>query len=156
MKGARRLTLRVCIITGATALLLVGLLAITGGLRLRTPVNDMHAAIERFELLPDEEVVSLTTTRDAICFLQCAAWKVKLEISREHRKSLDGECQSFSERLASWSGSVVDRLEPRIPDQQHCTLRLVDSSFGTEWSVVGGVDLHGDDVSTWTLILSAP
>jgi hypothetical protein len=156
-----RVVVRAAAVLATCALLIIGLLALTGGLRLRSPINEMQAKMDGFELERGERVENSFVVEDAICFLQCAEWTVHIEVRREMSQSLERECQDLMARLERWSGSDVRRVVPRYEPEGDCTLSVEHPVFGHEnWRAVAGFDVEraagpaGNVI--WTLTLLAP
>jgi hypothetical protein len=68
----------------------VGILALSGGLRLTSPVGEMRAEALGLELTGAEEMTSLEEVEDRVCFLQCSARMsgCKLDSGRSHNQKL--------------------------------------------------------------------
>jgi hypothetical protein len=144
-------------------LLVIGLLALTGGLRLRSPVGAMNEELDRFELLPDETVVARTSVEDRVCFLQCIDRTVELSVERNVKNLVfREECEALAARLESWArASVTIEIGGRQPgrlNESECAIYVSASALGREdWRSVALIEWPGpaeSQVASWTLSIA--
>jgi hypothetical protein len=155
-----RLIRVVLLIIVGTVALTVALLALSGGLRFRSPTGAMNAEVDRFDLAAGETVVARTTVDDSVCFLQCSDRTVKLVVEID-----DYRCEALAARIEAWSNVEVEiemfgEQYERQSTRLECIISPSAEVFGhDDWNVVAAVERPGSadpngDVVTWTLTIA--
>jgi hypothetical protein len=148
-----------------TVVLTVALLALSGGLRFRSPTAAMNAMVDRFDVAAGETVVARTTFEDSVCFLQCSDRTVKLVVKSDATVQInENKCEALAARVEAWSNSEVEiemfgEQYERQSTRLECIISPTAEVFGhDDWNVVAAVeqpdsaDPNGD-VVTWTLTI---
>ncbi len=126
-------------------LVVVGLLALTGGLRLRSPIGEMESHVDRLPMLADERVVERHKVEDAVCFLQCSDWSVDIVVERSTSEpTIEAECAALAVRLKSWARSDVE-VRMTADASFDCLLVVESPAFGhDDWEVLASVEWPDD------------
>ncbi len=86
-------------------LVILGLFALAGGLRIRTPIGSMNGALDRLEL-PPAQVVAAEERGEHLCFVQCEEWAVVRYFVLEERSpsgdDIEELCSELETMAATW------------------------------------------------------
>jgi hypothetical protein len=119
----------------------VGILALSGGLRLTSPVGEMRAEALGLELTGAEEMTSLEEVEDRVCFLQCSARSVRFTVRSPRGSSAESDCRSLQRRLEAWANEQVTQISTKETSRTACLLSIEPEPFGhQDWRVVAGFD----------------
>lgn len=96
-------------VAGTAVLLILGLFAYAGGLRIRTPIGEMNQALDRLEL-PPARLVASTERGERLCFVQCEEWRVERFFTLDARSPSGSDteqlCAQLEAAASAWFGST--------------------------------------------------
>jgi len=79
--------------------------AVTGGLRIRTPLGSYHDSLgELEEIWPEAEFGDVADAGSRMCFLQCTDWSSRVELVLPAEVT----CTEVEEKTSNWLGEKVD------------------------------------------------
>lgn len=108
-RRVRRFVIGAAVVMATVALLILGLFAIAGGLRIRTPIGAMNQALDRLELR-QARLVASTEQGERLCFVQCEEWRVERFFALDERSPSGGDagqlCAQLETVAAAWFGSA--------------------------------------------------
>lgn len=117
----------------APVLIVLALLAWTGGLRVRTPLGEMSRVVGEFDF-SGLEVTGTRTSGDRVCFMECVPWRYEVFV----HVPIDAggpSCDELERRARVWLGPEMEsyiKTEPR--DAESPCFFAADVEHRPEWT----------------------
>lgn len=118
----------VCIAVACLFGLVVAVMALSGGIRLRTPLGAMEEVVNNFDT-DGFEVVASRSQGSRICFLQCSDWRYEVFVAPTTAGQL-ADCDALRDRASRWLEPGMREVMRSEPESYESPCYFVDEVPG--------------------------